>query len=230
MKKPSIYNRFNVFGTLLLSTLLPCFLATLFLAVVFVPMMTTTASGNDSAYEQNLLYSAASQFEDLCETVDETVAVVEHNTWIRTLYVDVVNGKSASSTLKESIAAELNQACIRGEVKSLSFRFYNDMVLYNNRGVVENPERSRESSDQYSHYLHYYFFASQEQEQIYSTINFDGVDYLLYQTPFRDIDGGRYKGEINILFQSSVLGARLLQAVGPHAAAFRMTSLKTFLL
>lgn len=216
----TLYNRLNVFGALLVSTLLPCFLATLLLAAVFLPMMNRTARSSDSAYARVLLDAGANQFERIGESIAEATAVVEYSTWIHPLYLDMLEGTRPDYTVKKTITDALNQACSRGEFKSFSFRFYDDGALYNNRTVVDDAafyERSQFD------YIQYHFFALQTPEPTVSTITYDGIEYLLYQAPFRDIPGGRYKGEINILIQSSVLGSRLLHATDADAAAFRLT-------
>ena len=213
--KKSIYNRFNVFGTLLLSTLLPCFLATLFLGIIFLPMMNRTASNNDDARAQVILDTITSRFEALYESTEELTAAVENSSWIHSTYLDMLNNKMPASAVRVEITNALNKACVRTGAKSLSFKFYDSPVLYNNRGVVDDFARYQKA---YANNIQYLFYSSHAQEDNFSTITFDGVEYLLYQCPFRDIQGGRYKGEINILFQSSVIGSRLTASTDGVAA------------
>ena len=221
-RKHFLYNRFNVFGTLLLSTLLPCFLATLFLGIVFLPMMNKTASNNDEAHTQVILDAVANRFDDVYEDAGELTAAVEQSSWIHSTYLGMLNDKMPESAVRVEITNDLNKACVRTGAKSLSFKFYDSPVLYNNRGVVDDLDRYR---DTYRNNIQYLFYPSQTQEETFSTTTFDGVEYLLYQCPFRDIQGGRYKGEINILFQSSVVGAKLTNLTKGGVSACRLTDL-----
>ena len=97
----TLYNRLNVFGALLVSTLLPCFLATLLLAAVFLPMMNRTARSSDSAYARVLLDAGANQFERIGESIAEATAVVEYSTWIHPLYLDMLEGTRPDYTVKK---------------------------------------------------------------------------------------------------------------------------------
>ena len=221
MKKNRFYHRFNVFATMLVSTVLPCFLATLFFGMVFLPMMNRTASNNDKARAQVLMDTVSSQFADLYESVNDMTNVVQHSSWIHSLYLHSLNTDVLPDpAVRIEITRDMNMACVRNEAKSLSFKFYDSPVLYNNRGVVSEQERYEET---YRNTLQYSFYSANMQQEAFSTIIFDGVEYLLYQCPFRDIEGGRYKGEINILFQSSTLGSKLAYRSGSQVAAFRLT-------
>lgn len=215
-EKRSLYNYLNVFETMLLSTLLPCFLATLLLAMVFLPMMNRAAEDNDNARAQVVLDALSNQFEDLHENIGEITDVIEHSSWIHPLYLDMLNGKVPGASTKKVIARDLNMACNRAGAKSASFKFYDSPVLYNNRGVVSDQELYL---NLFKDNIQYLFYTSDTQTSSFSTTYFDGVHYLLYQSPFRDIDGGRNKGEINILFQSSYLGEKLSSAIGVDMAS-----------
>jgi len=220
MKKTrSIYNRFNMFSILLLSTLLPCFLATLLLGATFLPMMSKAAESNDKAYEKALLYAASNEFERLLDVADDAVSAVEDSSWIHPLYLNVIEGKTPSAREKKEVTHDLNKACVRNELKSLSFKFYDSSILYNNRSVVDDQLRF---ADVYRDQIQYLFFSLKDQTPTWSVVQFGGNEYLLYQTPFRDIEGGRYKGEVNLLMTSNSLGEALLRATDHQATAFRL--------
>ena len=140
-RKHSFYNRINVFDSLLVSTLLPCFLVTLFLGVIFMPMMNRTASNNDDARARVILDTAVSRFEDVYKATEELTAAIEQSSWIHELYLDMLNGKMPNAVSRAEITNDLNKACVRSDAKSLSFKFYDSPVLYNNRGIVDNQER-----------------------------------------------------------------------------------------
>lgn len=210
----------NFFKTLLLSTLLPCFLATLFLGVVFFPMMRRTAAENDEAGAQLFLDTLTSQFERLYENAGEMKATVEDSSWIHALYLDMLAGKMPETMTRVKVTNDLNKVCVRMVAKSISFKFYDSSVLYNNRGAVDNQERY---SEIYRDNIQYLFFNNSTEEEHFSTVTFGGAEYLLYQCPFRDVPGGRFKGEINILFPSDVIGERLLRAGGEGIASFCLT-------
>lgn len=212
--------RFNFFKTLLLSTLLPCFLATILLGLVFLPMMRRTAAGNDEAGAKLLLDTLTGQFERLYENAGEMTATVEDSSWIHALYLDMLAGKMPETPTRVKVTNDLNKVCVRMGAKSLSFKFYDSSVLYNNRGAVDDQERYREI---YRDNIQYLFFENSTERERFSTVTFGGAEYLLYQCPFRDIPGGRFKGEINILFSSDVIGERLLRTGGESIASFRLT-------
>ena len=220
-KRNAIFSRFNVFVTMLLSSVIPCVLATVFLAVIFLPLMNRSAKENDRAYEENLLYAAAGQFSDLFTSFDNAVAVVETNDWIFPLFLDALVDKSPQSSTKNIIQKELSMTCIRSSYQQFSFMYYGDSTLYSDSGVYNDQARVLELSDE----LDYHFYHTEAITPAVSTIVYDDTAYLLYQAPFRVITAGNYRGEVNILVRSSVLGGRLEKAVGANAAAFRLTDL-----
>ena len=187
------YHQFNVFRTMLLSTLLPCLLAALSLAFVFLPMISNSAKKNDEAYEQVLLYSAATQMEDLVASFDNALAVVENNNWIHQMHLDLLAGSETNYSTKKTIASELSMACIRSDYKQFSFKFHGDDTLYTNTGIFPNHDEYLLED------LSLQFYPSALDVPQISTIVYDGVDYLLYQAPFRVIPGGQFRGQINIL-------------------------------
>lgn len=211
--------RFSFFKTLLLSTLLPCFLATLLLGLVFLPMMRRTATENDEAGAKLLLDTAAGQFERLHENAREMTAAVEDSSWIHVLYLDMLGGKMPDTPTRVRVTNDLNKVCVRMGAKSLSFKFYNSSVLYNNRGAVDDQERYRKI---YRDNIQYLFFNNSAQQECFSSVTFNGDEYLLYQCPFRDTPGGRFKGEINILFPSDAISGKLLRS-GGDGALFYLT-------
>lgn len=221
--KKSIYSRLNMFSILLLSTLLPCFLATLLLGATFLPMMRTTAGNNDKAYEKALLYAVSGEFERLFDDAADAVSAVENSPWIHSLYLRVVEGKKPDGQTKKEVTNALNRACVRSELKSLSFKFYDSSVLYNNRSVVDDQLRYEQI---YRDQIQYLFFPLEDQMPTWSSIRFGGAEYLLYQTPFRDIEGGRYKGEINVFFNSDTVVSALSRTADGQALAFRLTDLE----
>lgn len=218
MKKRFSSKRFNVFKTILISSILPCFLATIIMGFVFLPMISHSSQANDEAYGESLLYVTASRFDELFLSFDSAVSTVENNSWIHSLFLDSLTGKRPEYDIQTDIQKELFAACLRGNHYLVSFMLYKDDVLYTSKGVyINQPFYEQQYSD-----LTYRFFASGTKQPSVSTIVHDEELYLLYQAPFRVIPEGNYQGEVNIFVSTQALGKRLLKAVGPDAAAFRL--------
>ncbi len=217
---PFTNNRSRFFTRLLISTVLPCLLATVLLALIFLPLMRKTADTSDEARAKVALDAAAAQFAGLYDTAAEMTDVVQYNGWIHSLYLDMLNGKGADGETRAQIIRSLNMACVGGGAKSFSFKFYDSPVLYNNRSIVDDLERYREI---YRDDIQYFFTSTTAQTVSFSTVVFENTPYILYQAPFRDIEGGRYKGEVNILFPSGMMEARLDAASPAGVSAFRLT-------
>lgn len=216
------YKRVTVFRGLLFSTLLPCFFATLLLAVVFLPMLLSTAEKTDEAYEEFLLVNTAGQINAVCEIVDMVTAQIEDSEWIYPLFFDFISGGKIAHTTKTEITLDLAEVVAKYDVLfSAAFRFYgDDYTLYTDMGVFENISYFQE---QFPEKSQYFFYPAETQTPTFSEIEFNGQQYLLYQAPFRDIPQGRYKGEINLLFRSNILGNSLHEAAEKQAIAFHLT-------
>jgi len=221
-RREPVNQRYNVFRTMLLSAVLPCLFATIFWAMFFLPMINRTAENNDRAYEQVMLESAAAQLDNLTDMVDSAVHVLEHNTWVRPLYIDHINEREPAPTEKEDIIGELSVTVGRhpGMVQ-YSFRFFEYAnVVYTSKGVVSDLALFRES---HPDSLQYSFVPCNDNAAGFTTACVGETNYLVYRTPFRDIEGGRQKGEINLFFKADQFGEQLSQAVDGNAAAFRLT-------
>lgn len=218
-KQVFMHRRTNVYLTVMLSSLLPCVLATLLLAMVFFPLMSQSAKKNDEAYEDNLLYATAGKFSDLFTSFDNAVAVVENSNWIHPIFLDAIIEKDIDSALRKTVQKELTVTCARNSFQQFSFMFYDMPTLYADSGVKYNQQTYLESED----ILDNNFFHSDSLEPTVSTLSYKGEEYLLYQSPFRVVSAGSYRGEVNILVRSVSLGKRLENAIGEDAVAFRLT-------
>jgi len=217
-RKRSLIRQSNVFKTILISSLLPCFLATVILAVVFLPMISRASRDNDESYGKNLLYVTSSCFEELFDSFAGAVSIIENNNWIHPLFLDSLIDKAPGYDRQEDVRKELLAASLRGNYYLFSFRFYEDDGLYTSNGVYLNQPFYEQKYPE----LEYRFFTSGTKQPVVSSIAHEEGDFLLYQAPFRVISTGQYRGEVNIFVRSEVLGKRLLEAVGPDVAAFRL--------
>lgn len=221
MKKlENLQKNISSFWILLVSNLIPGICSAMILALIFLPAMSKTARKTDDAYEQTMLYSCASQMESLCSTISEITIQLENSTWIHPLYYNILNDVAAASSMKAEIRANLELSIARNPgTEAISFSFYNDPdTLYTDEGVFNNLDYYREN---FPDKLQYRFFPSSG-KPAFQTITFAEKRYLLYQAPFRDISGGRYKGDLNFFFDYDDVIEKLLTASEGKASAFRL--------
>ena len=207
MRKRFSRQRINTFWTILLSAALPCLLSTIVLALVFFPVINRSAKENDAAYEQNLLHAAANQLEMTVMSLEDSVAVVESNNWIHPLHLDLLANKQPNYSVRNTIMKELASACTRNSYRYYSFMLNGDNTLYSSTGVYSNYSDYHQYQD-----LQSQFFPSQTTEPAISTLIYDGNEHLLFQAPFRVVPEGQYRGQVNIIMKSSVLGEDLVRA------------------
>ena len=219
----------SAFWALLITNLIPGICSAVLLAVIFMPNMKTTARHNDDAYEQVMLYASASQMENLCDSTVQALQQMENSDWIHSLYYDMLGGEIQRNVAFADVVANLEIIVVQQSgLEGISFRFYDQPdYLYTDKGVFSDLAYFQEN---FPEKREYYFYPLESAEGTFRTLDFNGKTYILYQTPFRDIDGGRYKGEVNLLYSPQVLTRQLTEAASGKAAAFRLLSARGELL
>lgn len=208
------------FQTMLVSSLLSCLFAALFLAFLYLPILLHSAKANDESYGQNLLEAVDNSFNQLETSIQFFDTTVTFSTWMRPLYLDYINGRSSNPELITDLISELSVVTTRfSALKSASFRFYGDDTVYTNGGMARDISFFEEH---YPDEPLYYFAFSADEKEMFSTVTIGNVEYLHYAAPFRDIPEGRYKGNINLLIQSDKFGRILSGAADGAAASFRL--------
>lgn len=208
------------FQTMLVSSLLSCLFAAIFLMCIYFPILLNSAKSNDDYYGRNLLESVDNSFSELESSIKFFDATVTYSTWMRPLYLNYINGRDDDPTLVRDLTSELVVVASRfAALRSASFRFYGDDTVYTNAGVAKDIVFFEEN---YPNEPVYYFAFSTNENETFSTVTIDNVEYLHYAAPFRDIPEGRYKGDINLLIYSDKLGRILSGAADGAAASFRL--------
>lgn len=208
------------FQTMLISSLLSCLFAALFLACLYFPILLNSAKKNDEAYGQNLLEAVDNRFKELETAIQFFDSTVTYNSWMRPIYLDYINGRSSSPGLVTNMTNELVVVATRfSAFKCASFRFYGDDTLYSNVGIAREFSYFEKN---YPDDPMYYFAFSTSDAETFSVVTLGKVEYLHYAAPFRDYPEGRYKGDINLLIQSDKLGKLLSNAADEDAASFRL--------
>lgn len=218
----NLRQRTSVFWVLLVSNLVPGVASALILALVFLPMISRTARSTDAAYEQTMLFSAENQFAAVYDAATYITQRIENNDWIHPLYYDLLAGREITHRTRAQIIADLQLFLAQqNDTSAVTFWFYDDPnTVYSNRGIFTNLEFYQAY---FPNKLQYFYWPSENGKAGFQTVEFAGESYLLYKTPFRDIAGGRYKGDVNLFFLAEKIGERLSRAAGYDAAGFRIT-------
>lgn len=222
MKKArKVYQKLNMFYTLLLTTVLPCILATLLLAGALIPMMRGVASATDKAYGEVVLTSTASRVETLMRMVENQKRKILNASWLNELYFDHFMGEPLDYRMKNDILLDLGRMVAENpEIYLISFQFYDDPeTIYSSSGVFADLPFLRNISPDN---IYYRFYHADATEAGYSTIEFNGKLYMLYYSPFSNNAGGRDKGVINILLRHQVVGEALATASDGYGTAFSL--------
>jgi len=220
-KNRRVYQKLNMFYTLLLSTILPCVLATVLLALVLLPMMKNVTGATDEAYGEVLLSSAGARMERTLDMIKDREQQFLNAEWLKKLYLDQLVKLPLDLDTKEDIVRELAwMVAAEPELYSVSFMLYEDPdTLYSSTGVFEDISFLQKISPDS---VHYRFYAVDDSEAGFETIEFNGKSYLLYHTPFSVVSGGRSKGVLNMLLRHEMLGRELSEASEDHGQRFAL--------
>lgn len=220
-KRTRMYQRMNMFYTLLLSTILPCVLATVMLALVFVPMMKSVSESTDEAYGEVLLSAVGSRMESVLDIVEDQ----KHNflkvEWLHRLYIYHLIGMPLDFEMKEDVISFLSRIVADNpEVYSVAFQFYDDpATIYSSSGIFMDISFLQEIAPDS---VYYRFFEANATEAGYKTVEHGGNTYLLYFMPFPHTPGGRDKGVLNILLRHETVGKDLTMASENHGRRFAL--------
>lgn len=222
MKKTRrIYQKLNMFFTLLLSTILPCVLATLLLALVLLPMMRSIARTTDDAYAEVIFSSAEARMAAILDMIKDQENRLLNAEWLKDLYFDHLMGKTVSFERKEDVLSTLGpMVAANSELYSVSFVLYESPnTMYSSSGVFEDITFLQETAPET---FYYHFYALESREAGFETIAFKGKTYLLYHTPFSAIPNGQPKGVLNILLRHETVGKALAEASENHGQRFSL--------
>lgn len=214
----------SVLWSFLVSTLLPCFCSVVILVAVLLPLIMSAASSNDRAREQNTLYVVSAQFDQLSEAALQIQNKIEQSSWIHTLYIDhVINGKEVPFEVSDQILKDLSLFAAQWDVVSyVSLQFSEETdSIYSSLGIFRDlqffqthmPEKQQ-----------YFFFPMEESAVGLDTVFFQDQAILLCRLPVSDVDGGRTKGTINVIYRIPLIEKRLEAAVNGCVSAFRIRS------
>lgn len=209
----------NVFSTIIASALIPCLFATLIWAVTILPAARAVARNYDEASIQLISENASNQWHIFTNTIRSAEYFIQHTGWVRPLYVDLIKRKESSNLDKQNAVSELSLMANHSfGIELFSFNFYEqENYLYTSKGIVNDAaERNKNQYDS----LKRHFIPSKNHDRTFSVLEFDGNRYLVYSAPFRDIEGGRPKGDMNLFFGLSNIETVLLRAVDSQAAGF----------
>ena len=218
-RKTRVFRRLNMFYTLLLSTILPCVLATLLLGLVFVPMMHGVTSTTDEAYEDVILSAACAQMESVLEMLEDIRRDFQNTKWLHDLYFVHLMGNKLTFETKEDIILDLGRMVAENpELYSVAFQFYDDpTTIYSSAGIFEDINVLQEFSPDS---VYYQFFEADADQAGFKTIEYGGKNYLLWYTPFSHISGGRMKGVVNVLLRNETIGKNLVASSEGHGQSF----------
>lgn len=216
--KNKLKNR-NVFSTITVSALIPCLFATLIWAVTILPAGKEVARKYDEASVQLITENVSNQWHIFTNTIRSSEYFLQHTSWVRPLYVDLINGKESSNLDKQNAVSELSLMANHSfGMELFSFNFYErENYLYTSKGVITDIAEGNKS--QYDS-LKKHFVPSRNQKGTYSVLTFGENRYLVYSAPFRDIEGGRPKGDLNLFFDLKNIERVLLHAVDGQVAEF----------
>lgn len=200
--------RESVYWNLASSSFIPGICSILILSVVFLPLLIGAAGENDSSHERNILYSIDSFFEMLGANAEDITNQIEKSGWIHDVYIDqIINEQPYTYDRKKKILSDLSLCIARyNYVSQISVRYYDDPnMILTNKGIFDNLKYYQENFPEKI----YYFFFPGETSSGFTSVDFDGGNYLVYSVPITDIEGGRAKGEINIVFEMGMLKEHL---------------------
>jgi AraC-like DNA-binding protein len=220
-KMKRIGNKVSVFWRFLFTNLLLSACSVTILALVFTLLIINTAKENDLSYEQNMVYSASTYFGKLEGYAADVIKMAENSAWLHEIYIDhVLNDNDLSIATKETVVSDLSvMVAQRSTLLSASLQFYGESTLYTSGGVFENPSHLQQINPAN---IQYTFFALGNAAPGFSAGKYNGNTYLVYRDCFRDVPGGRYKGEINIVYDASAINRALLSITNQDAVAFRI--------
>lgn len=209
--------QWNVLSTIVASALIPCLVATVIWAVTILPAARIVARNYDEAFVQLIRENASNQWNRYTNTIKSAEYFLQHTSWVRPLYVDLLKGVESSNLDEQNAVAELSLMANHSfGIELFSFNFYEkENYLYTSRGIVKDASAACER-DYYS--LKNIFVASQNSTGAFSALEHEGNRYLVYSAPFRDIERGRPKGDFNLFFDLSNIEKILLSAIDGKAA------------
>jgi len=218
-KKKRIYHRLNMFYTLLLSTILPCVLATVLLGLVRLPMVKSVAESTDRAYGEVLRSSVGARMDRVLDMIgDQERQLLSYDGLTDLYFAHLMNKPVSFENKEETISLLGHMVASNPELYSVSFvLFESPDTLYSCAGVFEDLPFMQELSP---NTLYYQFYALDDSEAGLETIEFGGTTYLLYHAPFAVHSGGQPKGVLNMLLRHETLGKELTDASENHAQRF----------
>lgn len=198
----------SVYWNLALSSFIPGICSILILSVVFLPLLIGAARENDASHEKNILFSVDSFLEMLNTNAKDITNQIEKSEWIHDVYINqIINEQPFPYEIKKKILSDLTLLLTKsGYVSHICVRYYgNSNILFTNKGIFDNLEHYQENFPEKM----YYFFFPGKTTSGFTSVDFNGVSYLVYSAPITDIEGGRAKGEINIVFEMDRLKKQL---------------------
>lgn len=214
--------RLSYFYQLLLANLSLGICCVAILALIFIPIVTSAARRSDRARTENMLYLVSAVFEELEQQAVNCQNDVQSGTWLHDVYINhVINGQPIAYKDRRSISSGLNILAARNRaVSTVTVQYYDESdAIYSAAGVLEHLSHYQELMPQS---LEYRFFLLNGAQEGFCTILFEDTEYLYYRLRLSDVPGGRDKAEMNILFNTQVVGRMLSAAANDQAAAFRI--------
>lgn len=211
----------RIYREMIIASFIPGICSVLILSAVFLPLLTGTARKNDSAYENNILYSVEVFFEMLNTSAEDVKNQVEKSEWLHDVYINqIINGASLNYDVKRAVLSDLTLLTAKSKfMKGISIQYYeNKEIVFTNKGVFDNLKYYQEN---FPEKIYYFFFPSQTDTGFFA-VDFNGEGYLVYSVPITDIEGGKQKGEINIVFDSDKLHKYLHEIADNNISCVRI--------
>lgn len=214
-------NRQSYFYRILLANIMLGISVIFLLAVIFIPAMLSAARQNDKRYEETLIMDVSNDFNVIRSNADDVIDGIEGSEWFHKTFINhVLGGEELLAADKERIAKELSITVGKHRlIKYISIRYFNEPdTLYSNNGVYSNILFYQEQEPRNMNYRFYDI----EGDEGFSSVTFDGSEYLIYKKQITDIKGSRPKGEINICFRTDAVEHLLLLNTQSVISGFRL--------
>ncbi len=195
-------NRASMFRKILLASVIPLVFAVAFMALTIVPMLHSSASMNDEAYEEQLLLTTSNYLERLELTGRGAELQLESTQWLHELFIShCIYGKPIQAKeVNEIVSVMMQLAAKEPTLRHVAMRY--DWVpdeLYTSAGAFTNLEFYLE---QFPDTLTYRFFPLNGESEGFISVQVGGVDYLLYRLPLQDVAGGQTHAQMNLFFDT----------------------------